>query len=96
MAEIGMRFIISGRVQGVFFRDSTQKKAIELGITGWVKNSSMGHVECHAFGPHEQIATLENWLWQGPPKAKVVDVRSQNLPYEKFESFEIIYEDSSP
>lgn len=93
MALIGKHFIISGRVQGVFFRDTTRKKARELGITGWVKNSSLGHVECRAFGNVEQLANLETWLWQGPPQANVIDVSAETIPYETFSSFEISYED---
>ncbi len=95
MAQIGMRFIISGRVQGVFFRDSTRKKAIELGIRGWVKNSALGHVECCAYGTDKQIVLLESWLWQGPPQANVIDVKAETIPYETFESFEISYKDSN-
>ena len=89
MEPIGKHYIISGRVQGVFFRDSTRRKAIELGITGWVKNSPHGHVECRAFGTTEQMAQLEAWLWQGPPKAQVSDVQSESIAYEIHEDFEI-------
>jgi len=92
MERIGMRFIIMGRVQGVFFRDSTRKKALELGITGWVKNIPAGHVECLAFGTPDQIAQLESWLWEGPSQAQVSDVSAMSVPVESYESFDIQYQ----
>lgn len=92
MERIGRHFIITGRVQGVFFRDSARNKAIELGITGWVRNSSQGHVECIAFGLPEQMAHFEAWLWQGPRKAEVSNVNSESIPYEDYEDFDIRYQ----
>ncbi len=62
---------VQGRVQGVFFRASTQEKAIECGVTGWVRNLSDGSVEALACGEEQQLATLEAWLRQGPPMASV-------------------------
>ena len=92
MERIGMHFIITGHVHGVFFRDSTRNKAQELGITGWVRNDSRGHVECRAFGTPEQLAHLEAWLWQGPSKAQVSNVTGESIPYEDCEDFDIRYQ----
>jgi len=66
---------IRGRVQGVFYRSSTQKEAQNLGLSGWVRNLADGQVEAVACGTAEQLATLEVWLHHGPPMAHVENVR---------------------
>lgn len=68
------RFLISGRVQGVFYRASTRRKAHELGLTGYAKNLPDGRVEVLAAGSEEALLLLEKWLWQGPPAAQVIAV----------------------
>lgn len=92
MGKSGRHFIIAGKVQGVFYRHSTRIKAQELGLTGWVRNSSQGHVECAAFGTPEQLAHFEAWLWQGPPKATVDLVKCEDIPYEDYDEFDIRYQ----
>ncbi|MFW2439337.1 MAG: acylphosphatase [Arenicellales bacterium] len=73
------RFIVSGRVQGVFFRSSTRDKAQQLELNGWVRNLSTGHVELLACGEKKNIEKLKQWLWQGPEFAKVTDVKSETM-----------------
>ncbi|HKT78887.1 MAG TPA: acylphosphatase [Vicinamibacterales bacterium] len=70
------RFLVSGRVQGVGFRYFVQERALELGLTGWVRNLPSGHVEALAAGDGEAVASLERELKKGPPVARVerVDV----------------------
>ena len=63
--------IISGKVQGVYFRASTQQKAKQLNITGHAKNLSDGTVEVIAIGERNNIQKLLSWLHQGPSLAKV-------------------------
>jgi acylphosphatase len=65
------RFIVSGRVQGVFFRQSTADRAKALGLDGWVRNLPDGRVEGTAAGPAEALADLRGWLDRGPPAARV-------------------------
>ncbi len=84
------RYIIKGRVQGVWFRAHTQKKAQELGLTGWVKNLPDGQVEVLACGDANQLKDLEGWLWQGPLLAKVVAVEASNAEWEQHEKFSVI------
>ncbi|MBN1861578.1 MAG: acylphosphatase [Candidatus Thermoplasmatota archaeon] len=67
--------IISGRVQGVWFRASTKQKADELGLTGWVKNTDEGNVEAVFEGDTSKVDTMITWCWKGPPLAKVTDVK---------------------
>lgn len=87
------RFIVSGRVQGVFFRDSTRRKAFNLGLSGWVRNLHSGEVELLVVGGQEQILQMGEWLWQGPDLARVTDVRSEPVESQDIDSergFEIL------
>lgn len=68
------RFTVSGRVQGVFFRQSTANQATSLGLDGWVRNLPDGRVEGMAAGTPEALAGLRAWLDQGPPAARVEGV----------------------
>lgn len=65
------RFIVRGKVQGVFFRASTREQALKLGLRGHAKNLPDGSVEVLAAGGAESIGELEAWLRVGPPKARV-------------------------
>jgi acylphosphatase len=65
---------VSGRVQGVFFRTSTAKHALELNVTGYAKNLPDGRVEVLACGETGAVNALCDWLWEGPPAAHVNDV----------------------
>ncbi len=76
------RFIVSGRVQGVFFRAATQAKARQLGLTGHAINLADGRVEVLACGDPDTVEQLQQWLWQGPPHARVSDVVASILPLE--------------
>lgn len=66
--------VVTGRVQGVFFRASTKHQAHRLNITGYAKNLDDGRVEVLACGTDAAIDELQRWLWQGPPSAHVTDV----------------------
>ena len=88
MAET-RRWLISGRVQGVFFRDSTRRQAEPLGLTGHAINLSDGRVEVLAHGKPDALDQLEQWLHQGPPVARVekvvsVDVPASTTPSDRF------------
>ena len=68
------RFVVSGKVQGVFFRVSTRQRALDLGLSGRATNLPDGRVEVLAAGSAEAIDALERWLHQGPPAACVAAV----------------------
>ncbi|HEY4128821.1 MAG TPA: acylphosphatase [Gammaproteobacteria bacterium] len=74
---IAKRYLVSGKVQGVFYRASTAERAHALGITGYAKNLPDGRVEVLACGEEAQLKELIDWLWQGPPAAKVQGVDVQ-------------------
>lgn len=69
-----LRCHVSGRVQGVWFRGSTQQQALHLGLTGYARNLADGRVEVVACGEPAALAQLHEWLWQGPSNAQVLDV----------------------
>jgi acylphosphatase len=75
MERIAKRLLITGRVQGVGFRFYTQRKARELGLTGWVRNCSDGSVEAVIQGTPGAVETMIAWAQRGPPSAVVADVR---------------------
>ena len=68
------RCIVSGRVQGVFYRTSTAERARALGVTGYAKNLADGRVEVFACGAEAAVKELCEWLWEGPPAARVEGV----------------------
>ena len=71
---VNRAFLISGRVQGVFFRDSTKKEALKLGLQGSAVNQSDGSVKVCLRGESEDIDLLERWLQMGPELANVESV----------------------
>ena len=75
-----VRFLVSGRVQGVFFRASTRERALALGLTGHAVNLDDGRVEVLACGDDAAIEALHRWLHQGPPAARVHAVEREPLP----------------
>lgn len=77
MASKRVELTITGRVQGVFFRASTQREAKRLGLTGWVENRADGGVEICAEGEAQLLEQLVAWAHHGPESARVdsVDVR---------------------
>jgi acylphosphatase len=68
------RFLVSGKVQGVFFRASARNEAMRLGLHGHARNLSDGSVEVVATGSDEALRELEQWLRKGPPSARVDEV----------------------
>ncbi|MEH6633440.1 MAG: acylphosphatase [Halopseudomonas aestusnigri] len=66
-----IRVLISGRVQGVWFRGWTVQKANELGVKGWVRNLNSGQVEAIFLGEETQIEVMLDACWLGPELAKV-------------------------
>lgn len=83
MTEVGhtavsaARFLVDGRVQGVFYRMWTREQAGLLALRGWVRNLADGRVEALAMGAEEAIDELERRLHQGPPAARVTSVQRQ-------------------
>jgi len=84
---------VSGRVQGVFFRQNAKDKAEELGIKGWVKNLADGRVEAAFEGQKDKVEMMLNWMKKGPLISRVdqVEVAWEQCQNE-FRNFEIRHE----
>lgn len=80
---------VTGRVQGVFYRQSTKEKAAALGLKGFVKNLENGSVQIEVEGPENQIKNLIEWAKEGPVDADVLQVKANEKEVEGFESFEV-------
>lgn len=88
--KLCMQFFVSGRVQGVWYRASTQDQANALGLTGWARNLPDGRVEVIACGEREALLALQEWLKQGPEHAKVEGVSSEELPWQEYARFSVM------
>ena len=92
MARKRIHAIVEGRVQGVFFRAYTQKEAVRLGLSGWVRNRPEGSVETVFEGDSEQVTKMLKWLKQGSPHSQVTNVNITEEPQTgDIESFNIKY-----
>lgn len=80
---------VYGKVQGVFYRASSQEKAAELGLTGWVKNEVDGSVLIGAEGPEDKLQDFISWCHKGPTKASVEKVTYAEDELQEYESFEV-------
>ena len=76
--KVCKRYFVSGRVQGVFYRASAERKANQLGVKGWVRNRVDGRVEILADGEESQLDEFEKWLEIGPQYAKVTNIEIVN------------------
>ena len=81
---------VTGRVQGVSYRASTQQQAQTLGLTGWVKNLADGRVEWVAEGDETALQQLLKWAYLGPRYAQVEQIElNQTIATNEFQAFEI-------
>jgi acylphosphatase len=83
------RVVVRGRVQGVFFRDSTRRQASSRGVTGWVSNRSDGAVEAVFEGEPEDVESLVRFMREGPRGADVSDVEVSDEEPEGLSGFEV-------
>jgi acylphosphatase len=90
--NVRVRLIIKGKVQGVWYRDSTRKEAVRLGVSGWVKNRPDGHVEVLAEGPEDNVKNLVTWCHHGPTHARVSEVEETPEGWQgEFDSFDVVF-----
>lgn len=84
-----LHLLISGRVQGVWFRESMKREAERLGVTGWVRNLADGRVEAAVCAEETHLNAILKWAAKGPPLARVNGIEhSEFSPDEMFSSFE--------
>ncbi len=89
-----VRLRIRGRVQGVFYRKTTEDIARALGLSGWVRNMTDGSVEAFAIGPREKLEQLISWCADGPPSAQVDSVETLWKTLEELLEDELMEPDS--
>ncbi|MDH4872969.1 acylphosphatase [Pseudomonas sp. BN515] len=87
MARICLHGYVSGKVQGVYYRQSTQEQADRLDLDGWVRNLADGRVEVLLEGEEDAVRELAGWLEQGPAEAKVTGVELQEQPLQGITGF---------
>lgn len=87
---IGRRWLISGKVQGVWFRASTKKEAIRLNISGWARNLKDGTVEVIAFGGENALNELGEWLEHGPDLAEVITIKQEVIDWKSYTGFDVL------
>ncbi len=90
--RVTLHAIVSGRVQGVFFRDSTRREAETLGLSGWVRNLPDGRVEAMFIGPRSACEKALAFMRTGPPRAHVTNVEFEwdAAPADAPATFEIL------
>ena len=92
MSHQRVRLFVTGRVQGVFFRQSLKAKSIQNDVFGWVKNLQDGRVECLLEGNEENISVLVKWAHDGPANAIVENVEVHNEKFDnEFTKFDVLY-----
>jgi len=88
--NVRVRMLVSGEVQGVFFRSNTRDKAVDLGLKGWIRNLPDGRVECVIEGEKDKVERMIRFCRGGPPGSRVenLEIKWENSTNE-FGSFEI-------
>ncbi len=71
--------LVSGKVQGVWFRESTRRQAVACGVAGWVRNLPDGRVEIEVEGPRSSVAALVRWAHEGPDHARVDGIEQHEI-----------------
>jgi acylphosphatase len=90
VATARVHLVASGRVQGVFYRQSTADAARRLGLRGWIRNLPDGRVEAEAEGERRAVESLVEWCRRGPPGARVLDLEvGWDLPGGDLGPFEV-------
>jgi len=90
MARIAMHALVSGRVQGVYYRQSTASHAERLALTGWVRNLADGRVEVWLEGEEAAVRELADWLWQGSERARVDALELSAVALQNWPDFRIL------
>lgn len=78
---------VSGKVQGVFFRASAKDQADRIGVKGFVRNEPSGGVYIEAEGEGDQLKLFLDWCAQGPSRARVEKILTEELPLKNFDAF---------
>lgn len=87
MDTVAVEVVVTGHVQGVFFRAGAQEQAERLGVHGWARNEPDGTVRLHLEGERDAVEEMVAWCHEGSPRAQVSDVRRHDREPEGFDRF---------
>lgn len=91
---VSANVFVEGRVQGVFYRESTKRRATQLGVHGWIRNLEDGRVEAFLEGKREAVEELLAYMRKGPPTAAVRDLAFESAPLpvdqRQYHSFSVL------
>ena len=89
LRERRVRVLVSGRVQGVFYRATCEREARAAGVSGWVRNCPDGRVEAVFEGSPDAVERMVAWVARGPRRARVDDVEVYDEPVEGLQGFTV-------
>ena len=87
MSKCCLKALVTGKVQGVWYRKATQQQARKAGVTGHARNLADGRVEVLLCGEAGNVDAVAQWLWEGPPNAQVTDVVVEDVEWQDFDAF---------
>lgn len=87
MSKCCVKAKVTGKVQGVWYRRATQEQALKMGVTGHAKNLTDGSVEVVLCGEGEAVNTVVEWLWKGPPNARVTHIELEGIEWRDHDAF---------
>ena len=92
MVKSTVQILVTGKVQGVFFRQATKVVAIKNNVTGWVKNLESGEVEILLEGDVQNVNSVIDWCHNGPANSRVDEIKIKQLEFSgQYSSFEVLY-----
>ncbi len=93
MVKQSVHILVSGKVQGVFFRQATKVVAIKNNVTGWVKNLENGQVEILLEGDDKNVNSVIDWCYNGPANSRVDQIKiEQQEIFDQYPTFEVLYQ----
>ncbi|PAU79266.1 acylphosphatase [Halomonas salipaludis] len=90
MSRCCVKAMVAGKVQGVWYRRSTQEQALQHGVTGHARNLPDGRVEVLLCGESSAVNAVIEWLWKGPPGARVTHVELEGVEYRDRDTFQTL------
>lgn len=87
MSKCCVKALVTGKVQGVWYRRATQEQALRAGVTGHARNLPDGRVEVVLCGEGEAVNAVVEWLWKGPSDAKVTHVELEGIEWRDRDTF---------
>ncbi|WP_304525663.1 acylphosphatase [Halomonas sp. I5-271120] len=87
MSKCCLKALVTGKVQGVWYRKATQEQALKAGVAGHARNLADGRVEVLLCGESSNVDAVARWLWEGPPNARVTHVAIEGVDWQDHDAF---------